>query len=128
MIKNQELYESALALLSLSPTAEGNEDLAERAPYHLASLCTEAQETDRLYRMAYELESAVPFHKVFLPLDGDFPLSDRLAPAASYYLAAMLILDEDPDRSDDLYEKYADAMCALRAELPSTVHPIVPHY
>ncbi len=128
MIENQEIYQSALALLSLSPTAEGNEDFAERAPFHLASFCTEAEELDQLYRAANDLEPGVSFHKVFLPLDSDFPLSDRLAPAAGYYLAALLILDEDPDRSDELYDKYADAMCAIRAELPASLHPIKNQY
>ncbi len=120
MIDTREIYEHALALLSLPTEPHDNEDLAERAPYHLAAFCLEAQDVNRFL-------SATPtpmFHPAYLPLDNPFPLCDRLAPVAALYLASMLILDEDPDRSQLLYDRYGDAMSDVYSGIPATLESI----
>ncbi len=135
MIQNQDVYKMALAQLSLSPTASGNEDLAERAPYHLASFCTEAAEIHRIYLShTEEEEPSEPSYSVYLALEQSFPLPDRFVPAAALYLSAMLILDEDPERSDRLYHRYAEAMTEILGEVlspkdtPGVSTPIVDRY
>ena len=120
MIENQDIYDHALALLSLSPQPYDNEDLAERAPYHLAAFCLEAEDVNRWLSPA----STPSFHPTYLPLEDEFPLCDRLAPVAALYLASMLILDEDPDRSAILYDRYADAMSDVHHGIPATLESI----
>ena len=120
MIENRDIYEHALALLSLKPSRFDNEDFSERAPYHLAAFCLEAEEMNRWLSASPSAE----FHPTYLPLDDEFPLSDRLAPIAALYLASMLILDEDPDRSAILYDRYGDAMSDLHNGIPATLESI----
>ena len=125
---NRELYENALRLLS-QPTDEGeNEDYEERAPFLLAAFCNEAQEVDSFLRMASGIASAVEFARVWLPLDSEFPLLEQLAPAAALYLAAMLVLDEDSDLSDRLYELYGEAISHIRAGISCTLETIADRY
>lgn len=125
---NNQIYEHALALLGLSPDVTENEDFTEQAPYHLAAFCTQAEETDRWLRKTEGAEDVKEFHKVFMPLEEDFPLSDRMAPIAALYLAAMLILDEDAERSDRLYDRYTEAMSELSRSLPAFSESIVQVY
>ena len=124
-MQNLEIYEHALALLSLSPEDGENGDLAERAPYHLAAFCSEAEEVDRWLSPTDEAPS---FHRIRLSLDEEFPLCERLAPVAALYLASLLILDEDPEHSDRLYERYGEAMSDLRMGLPATLESITERY
>ena len=120
MIQNQDIYEHALALLSLKPSMYDNEDLIERAPYHLAAFCLEAEDVN-----CWLTGSTAPsFHPTFLELGDEFPLCDRLAPVAAFYLAAMLILDEDPERSQILYDRYGDAMSDVHNGIPATLESI----
>ena len=128
MYLNQEIYEHALALLSLGHSTDENEDFAEQAPYHLAAFCTEAEDADRALRQHQGVGAAEEFNKVRIPLDEEFPLCDRLAPAAALYLAAMLILDEDPDRSDRLYDRYGEALSDAYQGIPATLESITQHY
>ncbi len=119
-MKNQDIYEHALALLSLGHSSAENEDLAEQAPYHLADFCTENEDLDRWLSMS----STEEYSHTYLPLEQDFPLCDRLAPAAALYLAAMLILDEDEDRSDRLYGRYTEELSNIRYGIPATLESI----
>ncbi|MBR2353093.1 MAG: hypothetical protein IKA76_01140 [Clostridia bacterium] len=124
MYQNQEIYEHALALLALGHDPNENEDFAEQAPYHLAAFCGEAEETDRWLRLYGGIGSSPDFNRIRLPLEDDFPLCDRLAPVAALYLAAMLILDEDPDRSQFLYERYGEALSDVHNGIPATLESI----
>ena len=119
-MKNQDIYEHALALLSLGHSSAENEDLAEQAPYHLADFCTENEDLNRWLSMS----STEEYSHTYLPLEQDFPLCDRLAPAAALYLAAMLILDEDEDRSDRLYGRYTEELSNIRYGIPATLESI----
>ena len=124
MVQNLDIYEHALALLSLELSTEENEDLAERAPYHLAAFCAEAEEVDRWLRSTVGADAAESFNSVCIPLEGDFPLSERLAPVAALYLASLLILDEDPERSDQLYDRYSEALSDVYRGIPATLESI----
>ena len=50
----------------------------------------------------------------------EFPLSPRFAHAAAYYLASMLIADENPELADTLFDRFSDAMATIRASVPAT--------
>lgn len=111
---NREIYDSALRLLG--ETAGGYcDDYEERAPYIIASFCSQAYEIDRRIRLIEELDEAEDFNRLCLELDVDFPFCERLLGAASLYLAAMLLSDYDYELSESFYDKYCDAIAALGA-------------
>jgi hypothetical protein len=94
------------------------EDYTARAPYIFAALVSEASRLDQLYRKAYGLPDQPPYDVMEISLDSEFPLCDRFVSAAVNYTAAMLILDDDPERSDALYEKYCDSIATIESSLP----------
>lgn len=114
----RSVYETALKLIGEVEYTASETELAERAPYIGAALCTEAAALDRAYRKAFGLDEAKPFPTLFLSLESDFPLSDRFAPAAAYYMAAMLILDEDTDLYEKLFDRWCSDLAAISAEIP----------
>lgn len=126
-MKNRDLYTSALCLLAESLEDGENEDYEERAPYLLAAFCSEIADVDKNFRRAEGTQA--PIHdSIYLDLDADFPLSERFGTAASLYLAAMLILDSDEERSDSLYEKYCDSISSIADSIPACSEPIVNRY
>ena len=127
-MKNRDIYKAALNLLSQSADEGENPDFEERAPYLLASFCSEAFETDRILRSVLGLTPIGSFDGVWLPLDVDFPLSSKLAPIGAAYLAAMLVIDEDPELSDKLYGHYCDGISRIRSEIPCILESIKNKY
>ena len=127
-MKNQAIYDAALRLLAESTVAGEAEDYEERAPYLLAAFCTEMSELDNKLRNVRNEATGILSDTVLLPLDSDFPLSPRFTVAASLYLAAMLILDSDEDRSDTLYGQYSDAVSRIADSIPATLTSIVDKY
>ncbi|MBQ9783399.1 MAG: hypothetical protein IJW44_02655 [Clostridia bacterium] len=125
---NREIYENSLRLLAQGVVSGENEDYEERAPYLIASFCTEAEEIDSYLRKALGMAAAQSFGKVWLALEEEFPLLERLAPVACLYLAAMLILDEDSELSDKLYDRYCDAISSIRNGIPAALESIVDRY
>lgn len=127
-LKNREIYENALRILAQNLPGTDNEDFADRAPYLIASFCTEALEINRHLCEALGKTPISEFERVWLPLEENFPLADRLAPIACLYLAAMLILDEDAEISDKLYARYCEKITALWHEIPAMLHKIKDKY
>ena len=115
-------------LLAESSAPEETEDYEERAPYLLAAFCTEMCDLDKKFRLIAKDTADVVIDTVLLPLDGDFPLSPRFTVAASLYLAAMLILDSDEERSDALYEQYTDTISRIADSIPATLTSLVNKY
>ena len=114
----QKIYKAALRLLNetapesvCAGCSEEYDEFAERAPYLLAAAVTEAGEVDDGYRRSHGLAE--------IPLEADFPLSPRFAPAVAFYLASMLIADENPELSDTLFDRFCDAMSTIKASIPS---------
>lgn len=110
---NRDIYNNALALVGETVSSEYVEDYEERAPYLIASFCSQAKLLDKHIRASEGLDEQSAFSAVYLSLDNEFPLCDRLAPAAALYVASMTVIDEDPDLSDELYERYCDSMSTL---------------
>ena len=122
-ISNREIFNNALALLCLDSYTGIETDLSERAPYLLASVCCTLKSIDKSIRKSLNLEAQSSFSSVYLSLDSNFPLSDSLAPCASMYVAAMLVIDENPELSDSLYDKYCDNISTIMAEYQSEATP-----
>jgi hypothetical protein len=117
-MKCSEIFKSALKFLNEKGAEDENGDYAERAPYIIAAMCSEAAATDRRYRLANALPSQNDFSRTFISLDSSFPLSDRFSSAACFYLASLLIIDENEELADDFYEKYCDSISAISSEIP----------
>lgn len=114
----RSIYETALKLIGEAECSASEAELCERAPYIGAAICTEAAALDRAYRAAFGIEAPDTFASLFLDLDAEFPLADRFAPAASFYMAAMLILDEDTELYEKLFDRWCDSLAAISAEIP----------
>ena len=124
----REIYEAALRLLSESVVDGENADYEERAPYLIAAFCTDVKETDAAWRRAYAEEGQGEWNAVYVSLDDIFPLAERFAPAAAYYLAAMLVLENNEDMSDRLYDRCSDLVSAVREGIPCEISPIINRY
>lgn len=113
---NNDIYLSALALIDESESKGDTADLAERAPFILASFCSICRSLDKKLRVRDSLEPQPKFSSVRLSLDGEFPLCEVLSAPAAAYLASMLVIDENPALSESLYDKYCDAIATIGAE------------
>ena len=109
----EEIYDSALALLGESLDQNDNTDYEERVPYLIAAFCTEVQERDKLWRDSFNLDAQSTWNPVFISLDTEFPLSERFASAAAFYVAAMLVIESDEELSDKLYDRFCDAISTI---------------
>jgi hypothetical protein len=125
---NNDIYTSALAILAEGTSEGDNADYEERAPYLIAAFCTEAKDADSALRKALDEPMGAEFNAVFVPLEDDFPLLDRFSSAAALYLAAMLIIDDFPELSDKIYDKYSDAMSSICSSVPAVCESIQNRY
>ena len=116
-ITNRNLYSSALVHLGALSSSNQCEDYEERTPYILANFCSMSKATDSKIRKANGLPAAASFNPVYLFLEDNFPLCDQLVPAAIFYLAAMLVIDDDSELSDTLYDKYCDMISDIIMDL-----------
>ena len=104
----QDIYESSLKILAESTEASDTADYAERAPFIIASFCTQNADLDKATRRMLGEGSQHDFNAAYIELDNEFPLLDRFAPAASLYLASMLVMEDFETLSDRLYDRYCD--------------------
>lgn len=113
---NNDIYLASLALIDESAEKGDTADLAERAPYLIASFCSLCKSLDKKLRERDSLEAQAKFSSVRLPLEDSFPLCDTLSAPAASYLASMLVIDENPKLSEVLYDKYCAEIAMLGAE------------
>ncbi|MBQ8207865.1 MAG: hypothetical protein IJZ89_03925 [Clostridia bacterium] len=115
---NNEIYRAVLHVLAETDEMASNSDYEERFPYILALFCGEAEDLDGKYRLSKGLPRALYQMRVAADMEEEFPLSDVFAGAAIYYAASLLIVDENPEFSDRLFEKYGARMTAIYEALP----------
>ena len=127
-MENQQIYENALRLLAQPTEETENEDYKERAPYLIAACCNAIRTLDRLLRQATDGSTAAEFGSVWLDLADEFPLLEQFAPTVCLYVAAMLVIDEDSELSDSLYDRYCDTVATLQAEVPAILQSIKNKY
>ena len=127
-MKNKDIYNGALRLLSEDPEEWDNDDYLERAPYLIAAFCDENKELDRMYRMANSLPEAPESNPVCVNMTDDFACAPRFSSACCMYVASMLIMDENGELSDKLYDKYSDMMSRISSTIPSFVEKISNRY
>ena len=124
----REILDSAAALICETVSEADSADYLERTPYILASFCSQCKRVDADYRRAYGLEAIAYPGRATLNYSECFPFVDELIPAATYYLAAMLVLDENEQLSDKLMDLYTDAVASLAASLPMLLERIAEKY
>lgn len=127
-MKNQDIYDGALKILAQRDIEGANEDYEERAPYLIAAFCSECSRADAAYRKANGLSKGTATNSVYLNLSAEFPCCSRFASAASVYLASMLVIDENPELSDKLFDRYSDMMSAICMEIPAEIESISDRY
>lgn len=113
----QEILESAIRMLAESDSNGNTSDYTERAPYLLSVFCSKLLSLDNRYRKANGTDPVQQSIPGRIELDDLFPLSDAFVPAAIDYLASLLILEENEEISERLYEDYEDCITGIRAEL-----------
>ena len=120
---NREIYEAALALLG-----ERRADCADyeaRAPYLLGGVLAACHAADAAYRQAHALPAGQSAVSPRPELDEAFPLCERFAPAAAFYLSALLIAGEDEVLSGEYLKEYREELTRITmAETPWVVHSI----
>ena len=107
----------------------GFEDYQTRAPYLLAAFVTQYAKLDGDYRKANGLENkTIATDIAEIDIEDDFPLCDVFAPAALNYLASGLVLDENEEMSDKLFDRYINMMMEIRNSLPAKTETIIDRY
>ena len=77
---NSEIYESALRLLGESLNEGENEDYKESAAFLIAAFCNDTERLDDSIRRFCGLSERPYFNPVWVSLDDEFPVSEKLAP------------------------------------------------
>ena len=108
---NREIYDAALALLA-EEQDELSVDYEERAPHILSAFMCECRELDGAYRRIHGGE-ALPEEGASVDLDDEFPLSHRFFTAGVYYLAALLVENENDALCDRYFARYAAALKSI---------------
>ena len=119
----QKIYHAALRLICESED-NSNLDYDERAPYLLGSFYTEQIPLQKKLNEAKGLEPVEYEPALEINIGYPFPLSDEFIAPATYYLAAMLVIDENEELSDRLFDRYIDGVASIAASLPASLHPI----
>lgn len=124
----QELYDASLALVGEYGTNADTSDYLERAPFLLASGYSECTSLDAVYRRSTGIPS-VPYPTVVcVTLSDPFPLAEVFALPVTYYLSAMLTIEESEELSDRFFSLYTDAMESIRASLTAKTESITDRY
>lgn len=125
---NLEIYDAALRLASEIPLSDTNEDYEARAPYLLAMICHRYAALDRVYRLVHGLEEQELLSITHLPLQIQFPLSEPFLAPVSTALAALLVLEENPQLSKSLAELEGEMIHEIREGIPFQKETIVSRY
>lgn len=113
----EEIYKGAVQMLNEDPSSDFCDDYERRAGYLLATFTSLALPMDKLHCEANNLLAPTASNASFVELETQFPLSALFAPAATYYLAAMLVLDENEDLSDKLFALYVNEIATIQSSL-----------
>ena len=113
---NRSILNSACSLLSEGTNTNTPEDYEDRACYILATFCNQSTRVQKKYLLAHQLTFTEYRERSTVEMADSFPLVPVLVPAATYYLAAMLAIDENETLSDKLFDLYASEIATISAE------------
>ena len=124
----REITDAAIRLVCENPQDVSTEDYRERASYILPAFCGQCAASDDRYRLAHSMSTKVAVSAAYMELDELFPLADVFVAPATYYLAAMLVVDENEDLSDRFFALSTDALASVEATLPATSKAVSDRY
>ena len=124
----KEIYDTAISLVAESRDPADTADYEERAPYLLAAFCSELKDTDQKLRTLSGDDESEFGDTLYLKLDSVFPLQSKLSACAALYLAAMLVIDDQPELSDRLYDRYCDSVCRITESISCANEKTVNRY
>jgi len=117
-LKIKAIFDAAINIINKKSGDEEYDEYMERATYILANFCCANAAIDRDFRETHGLPSQESFNEIVLDMDDDFPFDSRFSAPAAHYLAAILMLDENGDVSENIFDAYADNMSKVKNELP----------
>lgn len=123
-----EIYESALQLIGEVPNTPSVSDYETRASYILANLTTTLAPLDVHYSAATGTSNMTPIARSYVELSKFFPLSTSFTPLATFYLASMLVIDENEELSQRLYKLYTEELERFKADIPRQSQNIIDRY
>lgn len=123
-MKCKELFDTVMQLIFETDSGADTDDYAEQFPYILATFCNDNAFYDSHYRVANSLPEQKNIAFMSLGLADDFPFCERFIAPASYFIASMLVADENEELSDMFFDRYSDSFSALISEIPGMPHPI----
>ncbi len=127
-IMGVDVFTQAVKRLGGTLSPEERAELSSLSPYLLATFCSMASELDARYREAHGLEPAPDFNEIEIDPLNSFPMSNRFVSAASAYLAAMFVIDSNPELSDKFFDLYCDEMARIETEIPARIEQIAKKY
>lgn len=124
----RQVYENALRAVCETSVSTDTSDYEERAAYIFATFLGQCSPVDRQYRIANKMSIPNPVALTRVDLNQSFGLPDVFVSLAEYYLAAMLVMDENEELSDRFFELYTDGISALLSSLPCSSESITDRY
>lgn len=128
MMQYQEILNASIGMIGESGSTGNTADYAERAEYLMGTFCSECHSLDRKYRRCKGETPQETDIGVCVTLSDSFPLSEVFVPAAIYYLSAMLIMEENEEIGEKLFDHYIDLLSSIQSELIATSHSIKNNY
>ncbi len=127
MATYQSILDASIKMVCEDADNGNCEDYQSRASYILATFCSEFLPLDRKYREVNGDTTEVGEIAAAITLSEAFPLSSIFVPAATYYLCAMLVIEENETLSDRFFDLYSDAIASIQAfSQPAPVEPEEP--
>ena len=123
-----EIYESAVNLIGEAVGTPSVSDYETRAGYIMANVTTILIPIDAQYMAANGLTGSTPSIRAYVEMNKVFPLSSVFVPAATLYVAAMLVLTENAELSASFYELYRNELTRIRNTLSFKKGPTVDKY
>ena len=127
-MKCKKIYDTTLAVLDEVSSQVNNDDPRERMPYLMALFCGEILSGGLPFGIAEGVSANDVFSRGMIDESEDFPLDERFAAPAAYYIAAMLVADFDSPLFDKLFDRYTDAVSRIIDGTGAYVEPITDVY
>ena len=126
----QDLIKSAISTVCEDTSTSAEiEDYTTRAQFLLATFVTQYAHLNGIYREAHGMEPCeISTDIAAIDPEDNFPICDVFTPAAIQYLASALVIDENEEMSDKLFDRYVNIILEISKNLPSKPGAIIDRY
>jgi len=119
----RKIFNYAAALIAEDPYDENNEDLYARSVGAINTFICNAYDTAKMYE-TLKLKYPEPPYREVDDIDDEFPLSDDIAGVCIYYLASVLMNNENTELSSKLENEYKRLLDDIIIKIPAAVDKI----